>query len=75
MAALVAVAQREPTFFTEHSETAFKEKDTTSYPATGEEDGGTGGVFRYPTILERYKVMPLGQSLFNIELIRSETRG
>ena len=50
MAALVAVAQREPTFFTEHSKTAFKVKDTTSYP------GSDGDGFRYPTVLERYKV-------------------
>ena len=51
MAALVAVTQMDPTFFTGHSETAFKDKDTTSYP-----DSGDGGAFRYPTVLERYKV-------------------
>ena len=51
VAALVAVAQSEPTFFTKHSETAFKDKDTTSYP--GSESGGR---FRYPNVLERYKV-------------------
>ena len=50
VAALVAVAQREPTFFTQHSETAFRDKDTTSYP------GSDGDGFRYPTVLERYKV-------------------
>ena len=55
MAALVAVAQREPSFFTEHSKTAFKDKDTTSYPDCA---SGEGDAFRYPSVLQRYKVRP-----------------
>ena len=53
VAALVAVAQREPSFFTEHSKPAFKDKDTTSYPDCA---SGEGDAFRYPSVLERYKV-------------------
>ena len=53
VAALVAVAQLDPCFFTENSEAAFKGKDTKLYPDCAK---GGGGGFRYPTVLERYKV-------------------